>query len=356
MSNDTQTTFTIGQRPERYDAARSCQFSFDSEVKFMAGDGDNVLHPITMLARTKEPIFHHYWGRIVHDIEGIEFATDRIVADYMHDECEIIGYFDESSVGDDGLQASGNIVRQPGTMSERVAVNGINGVPYQASIFFDPNFGLTLEEVPDGGSTQVNGYEFVGPGIVVRSCKLKAIAICPHGYDGGTVTTFSSGDTAAITFKETAVPTENATDETKETTDNNVDLVKQVEAMFAKRLDEMEAKLSGKPAPIEDLPTALKRIEELEAKLSADPKEETETPSKETETATPDADAKFAEALEQKASEIEKRLEAKYKHKFSSDGNPASGDGGESASGGKKTFADAFRFADDRSKSTGEAA
>jgi hypothetical protein len=73
------------------------------------------------------------------------------------------------------------------------------GVPYEASIFFDPNE-YVLEEVSPGAKVQVNGYELEGPAAVVRQWTLRGVAICPYGADRNTSTELGAGPTVSITL------------------------------------------------------------------------------------------------------------------------------------------------------------
>jgi hypothetical protein len=51
-----------------------------------------------------------------------------------------------------------------------------------------------LEEVGEGVTVDVNGYQFQGPGVVVRQWPLTSVALCPYGYDSDTRAQFADRD------------------------------------------------------------------------------------------------------------------------------------------------------------------
>ena len=149
--------------------------------------------PIRLQARSKEVLDHWYWGRMVHDFEGLEH-NDRIKIDYCHDAREILGYCDRFEVSAYGLELAGQVVSaSPGDRSAEVAHKARNGVPYEASIEFSHR-GLQIEFIPEGRSIEVNGLDLDGPLHVFRKWKLTGVAVCPNGYDDNTRTEMSDGD------------------------------------------------------------------------------------------------------------------------------------------------------------------
>lgn len=164
-----------------------------------ATDGQTQTAPVSILARTKNVNDHWYWGRCVHDLDGMT-SKPSVPIDYSHRD-EVIGAADRFSVVETGLEASGNLVLNPADPKDRaseVLRNGKAGVPYEASIWFDE---ISIEKVGDGQSVDVNGETFEGPGVVFRKWKLKAVTISPHGQDSGTETKFSASDeTATVTY------------------------------------------------------------------------------------------------------------------------------------------------------------
>ena len=110
--------------------------------------------------------------------------------------------------------------------------------------------------------------------------------------------------------------------------------LEQLETKFADLQAKFDASQKGEGETPKDLPTALAKIEELKAKLSADTDTDGDDGREPTE---------FADQLDA----MEKRLEAKFKHAADSDGDSASGDGGENE-GDKPSWANQFKFAGSR--------
>ena len=204
--------FDFSNPPTEVDAS-ACMLEAASPVQFQDTQGDDVtVHPITMIARSPHAIDHWYWGRMVHDLAGCRFHKDTIVVDYCHDDRKVIGYLDSKKIVEAGLEVSGAIVVQPGIAKE-VVTNAKHKVPYEASIFFDRDV-MLLEQVGEGVTVEVNGTTFEGPGVVAREWSLRAVSVCPHGYDGNTETRFQSdekGRSVSVTFKESQMSTKNDT-------------------------------------------------------------------------------------------------------------------------------------------------
>ena len=156
--------------------------------------------PFKMTARKSGAISHWYWGNIVHDFDGMKFGTGdkgRIAIDYNHDPDQIIGFANRYDATGD-LELSGALCPDQNNPSDRaseVVRLQKEGVPYEASIFFDAD---EIEDIPRGLTTHVNGSEFEGPGVVVRSWTLRGCAVCPHGADPDTETAFNKSETKTV--------------------------------------------------------------------------------------------------------------------------------------------------------------
>lgn len=168
-------------------------------LRFVAGmtfeqpKGEDGTVPFSTLARTSKPIDHWYWGQCVHDFAGIQMAPV-IPVDYAHEDCEALGFIDAKSVTSEGLQLSGKLTPfKPDDKASEVIFKSAKGVPYQASVDFDP-WTLVVEDVPAGLSAEVNGQMIPGPVAVFRQWKLNGLAICLYGVDPGTNVSFSKGD------------------------------------------------------------------------------------------------------------------------------------------------------------------
>jgi hypothetical protein len=178
--------------------------------EFQAADpGQNGKIPVKLVARSAQPINHWYWGNIVHDMSGMQTSGPAIPLDYCHDSDEVIGYGNKFDTTGDLVVSGALTPFADGDRANEIAYKADAGVPYQASIFFDPD-DLVLEDVPKGRSVAVNGFRFEGPGVVVRQWMLRGVALCPYGADRNTSATFAADDEVQITIlrKETVMSVE----------------------------------------------------------------------------------------------------------------------------------------------------
>jgi|GEM_PF-4436765 len=137
--------------------------------------------PIKMRARSAELINDPYWGPVIHDIRGIQIKKPRLPIDFNHQPDEILGYADTFKKSDDGLDVGGYLISfAPGDRVEEVVAKARAGVAYESSITFSD---WILESVPTGKNARVNGRAVAGPLTIVRTCILRAIAICELGAD-----------------------------------------------------------------------------------------------------------------------------------------------------------------------------
>lgn len=165
--------------------------------------------PVKLVARSGKPIEHWYWGRIVHDLAGMHMHKSRLPIDYLHDAKEVIGYLNKFDHSTGDLVASGALVPyKDNDRASEIIHKMKEGVPYEASINFGGE-GIKVEDVEEGRSVQVNGYNFEGPGVVVREWPLRGVAICPYGADMNTDSSVFSQENK--TFAATVVPSHEAT-------------------------------------------------------------------------------------------------------------------------------------------------
>lgn len=177
------------------EAPRSA-FRFDAAVSTIKPSADGRTADIELLARSVDPIQHWYWGKITHDMQGMDHK-DKVVLDYCHDDEEVIGFADGFDVQADGLHLTGKLVSvMEGDRADVVMRQGGAGIPFEASIFFDD---AQLEYIPEGMSTTVNGQSFDGPGVIVRQWTLRGCAVCPYGADAQTNSSFA--DSSALRFQ-----------------------------------------------------------------------------------------------------------------------------------------------------------
>lgn len=195
------------------------RFANAKPMQFAQGDAETGILPFQMVARSADVINHYYWGRIIHDLSGMMLRKESVTVDYAHGFDEVIGFANQFSVTDAGLEVSGSLVTTaPNDKADEVYRKGKAGVPYEASIDWDgPE--VEIEYIPDGVTTEVNAQQFAGPGYVVRKWPLRAIAICRYGHDAGTHTKFSKTshepDTVSVSItlpaSETAIVAESST-------------------------------------------------------------------------------------------------------------------------------------------------
>ena len=184
----------------RKQSAPAEAFAFESTCQFAdpkAREEKSGLRkmPVEVLARTGQPVYHWYWDWIVHDMAGMK-SKDRIAFDYRHDPDEPIGYADKISATTELTLGGELISRSEDDEAAKIMDLGPAGVPYEASIHFNPAT-MVLEWLPEGFTAQVNGQTVNGPMVIVREWELLRCAICLTGVDGGSQTNFSGGGSSA---------------------------------------------------------------------------------------------------------------------------------------------------------------
>lgn len=245
---------------------------------------------LRMVARSGKPIEHWYWGNVVHDLSGMTMHKGKIPVDYVHDPKEIIGYLNhfDHSTGD--LVASGALVPfKENDRATEIMHKMAAGVPYEASINFGGD-GIKVEEIAAGQVAQVNGYEFAGPGMIVREWPLRGVAVCPYGADSNTesAATFANSN-AKIKASVTSAP--KPTEEAVMSNDNPVD-VATAEVPEPEQMSETEATEEATVENVTAEATELEATEELAA-----------VENEETVEATQDDDATAESAVELTADE-----------------------------------------------------
>jgi len=245
--------------------ANAARFTIGS---FALGDnGENAkTAPVTLLARTGQPIEHWYWGRVVHDLAGMQLHKPRLPIDYCHDSTEIIGYLNKFDIESGDLEASGALVpfRQNDRATE-IVHKAKQGVPYEASINFGGD-GIKIQEIGENELAEVNGYELEGPATIIRQWPLRGVAVCPYGADMNTESTFTNAAELSVAIitdnededmsKDTELEAEEAVESTDETTQPEAEEVVD---------GEPETKAEEAPeadAAVEDAPEAEEAAEE----------------------------------------------------------------------------------------------
>jgi hypothetical protein len=214
---------------EREIPTTACRFS-GGAIRFEAGESNASSVPIRMLARTSQPIEHWYWGRCIHDMAGMLRHKDVLPADYCHEEeC---GFLDTFEFDDQqNLIVSGKLVATsaPDDIARKIIERSKGGVPYEASIDFGGD-GIVVEEVSEGFIAEVNGYQFEGPGAIIRQWPLRGVAVCPYGADMNTQTSLSAKTAANLRCKFMKA---NPTSEIKEVSSMTDTAVQETESVVA---------------------------------------------------------------------------------------------------------------------------
>lgn len=161
--------------------------------------------PVSMTARSGQPIEHWYWGKVIHDLAGMKLAKPRLPIDYCHEDTKVIGYLNHFDASSGDLVASGALIPYgENDIAAEVIYKAKEGIPYEASINFGGD-GIKIEELAAGQVAQVNGRTFEGPGIIIREWPLRGVAVCPYGADMNTSTNFNAEKDRQIVITKLAV-------------------------------------------------------------------------------------------------------------------------------------------------------
>lgn len=282
-----------------FEAIPAAACAFAGGTVDLGDNGENAkTAPVRLKARSGQPIEHWFWGRVVHDLAGMRLNKSRLTIDYAHNDSEVLGYLNHFDTESGDLVASGALIPfADDDRASEVLFKMRQGVPYEASIFFGGD-GIKVQEIGDGEVSPVNGYDFEGPGIIIREWPLRGVAICPYGADANTETaalskgpsfaatrwTASRGDeemseevgavevqeqqevaAEAAPVEELSVEAEATTTEAGEQSQGAEAKGEQPTALESATADAVRAQLAAVEA---DKAHALKRAEEAEAKLS----------------------------------------------------------------------------------------
>jgi hypothetical protein len=199
LTKNKAVRFSRTNKPTQAVPRAALRFAADVEVGSNGESSKSA--PVTIQARSKEPVDHWYWGRMVHDLAGFSAHKPKLPLDYCHNDAEVLGYVNKFDTSSGDLVASGALTPfDEKDRASEVLFKQQQGVPYEASIYFDSD-NIVLEYVPQGMSAEVNGYQFEGPGVIARQWSLRGIAVCPHGYDRNTNVEFKAGDSPEVAVK-----------------------------------------------------------------------------------------------------------------------------------------------------------
>ena len=245
----------------------ACRFAAGEVIVESNGDGSKSTK-FSMVARSGRPIEHPYWGRVVHDLSGMSMERNRVAIDYNHDATQPIGYANKFNIENGDLEVSGALTPvDSNDAASRVLAQAEAGVPFEASINFGGS-GIQVEQVPEGESTEVNGYEFEGPGCVVRRWPLRGIAVCLYGADQYTSTEFSDAEQDSVNItpfhKEEQMADEKLFAEKEEQIANLVGESKEAE-LEAPVAEEVAEEVKAEAESVEDVEAEAKDEVEAEA-------------------------------------------------------------------------------------------
>jgi len=226
--------------------------------------------PVKLTARSGKAIQHPFWGAVVHDLSGMQLHKPRIPIDYVHDDAEVIGYLNRFDISSGDLVVTGALV--PFKDSDR-ATEIIHkckaGVPYEASINFGGE-GIKIQEILEGEVAPVNGFQFEGPGIIIREWPLRGVAICPYGADMNTSSNVLSEQNKTFSAAVVSVPKPIAeVTSMSEATVEAVAEATKTEAEAEKKTVETPVETPVKVAPVE--PAAPVEAVKVEGEVKAEP-------------------------------------------------------------------------------------
>lgn len=167
-------------------------YADDASVCEFADAGEDGKSPVKIKARSRHPIFHWYWGWVIHDMAGMKLSKRCVPIDYCHNSEEVLGALEAFDTESGDLQTEG-FVDAEDTRGAEVIRKGKMGVPYEASIFFDRRT-IEAERLGEREKATVNGVTVKGPITIIRKWTLRGVAITPYGYDPRTSTRFSEDD------------------------------------------------------------------------------------------------------------------------------------------------------------------
>ena len=178
--------------------AKECVFQAAVEVRERKSDSDKST-PFSAIARTGDALSHAYWGRVVHDLDGMRVKS-RIPIDWNHTDT-LVGYANRFDTESGDLEIKGALTPTEFDQTQRaqqIIDQAEQGVPFEMSISFPGD--LTLEKVPEGSDVTVNNRTFSGPLTVIRSWPLRSVAITPMGQDPQTALQFSEDQHVTVTY------------------------------------------------------------------------------------------------------------------------------------------------------------
>lgn len=178
-------------------------FSSPNSFKYVPieNENENDFH-FEMIGSSGEPFYHYFWENLAFDFEGMVFEKDKIPILWDHDRDRPIGFSSPPTITPDKkmLFTDEHVTFLEGNEDvKRFVSESKQGLPYQASICGEPT---SIEYIPSGEKTEVNGHEFVGPGHIWRKFSMLECSITLFGADSNTESrVFTEGSTVELDDK-----------------------------------------------------------------------------------------------------------------------------------------------------------
>ncbi len=210
-------------------------FSEDLSVNFSATDD---IKYASMLGYSGKPMEHWLFGKLVVDVEGIDFNKPRIPILEDHDHRKKIGWSQKPNTANHQVNFE-NIRLLSNDTAENFHANATEGFPYQASISFYPK---KIEELTQNAKAKVNGYEVQGPALIFRESIFRESSVVTFGMDHRTHSKpLSDEEKVAVNFSEAdAEIIQKFLQPTKET-----DMEKDTSKDLELKIQEYEAKIAA---------------------------------------------------------------------------------------------------------------
>lgn len=140
----------------------------------------NAPQQFRMVANSGQPMTGHwYWGTLAVDLAGLNVSSQSKPVLRDHDTGQVVGVTDTIEVTNEGLAVTGRFTEATEAGREAAAL-AADGFPWEASIFAPPS---RLEEIEEGRSAEVNGYQLAGPATIFREAELNEVSFTVFGAD-----------------------------------------------------------------------------------------------------------------------------------------------------------------------------
>jgi hypothetical protein len=167
---------------------------------------ERTRYPMSVVLLSGQIMFHSEVGhrishRFVIDLSTVS-CSNTILANYNHDDNEVIGIGENIRIENGELLCDGSIIPfRPKDKAEEIVYRAKLGTPFEASIEFVPE-ACDVEEIKAGDNAIVNDNSVEGPALIYRNVRIRAFAVCPLGCDSQTKTMVLN-QTKKMTTKQT---------------------------------------------------------------------------------------------------------------------------------------------------------